>query len=512
MANELEVRTCPITGKKVFKTTQSLIWANAVTAVVFILIGGIMALLIAMTRWPAVHLLSADMFYRLLTAHGLNMLIFWIIFFEIAGLYFGSSVLLNSRLAAPKVAWFAYILMLVGAIMADIMVFTGKATVMFTSYVPLQADPLYYLGIILFAVGALIACGIFFGTLAVAKAEKTYEGSVPLITFGLSASAIIAVFTLACGAIIFIPTFLWSLGFIQNLDPAMYRLIFWGLGHSSQQINVTAMVSIWYLLATLTVGAKPVNEKICRTAFVLYILFINLASEHHLLTDPTLSPYHKMVNTSYFMYLAVLASMIHALAIPMTVEVAQRKKGYTKGMFEWLAKAPWGEPGFPAMIFSLLIFGFIGGITGVVYGTEQLSIKSHNTWALTGHFHGTVVGGTTLAFMGVTYYVIPLIFRREIIGKKWATVQPYIYAVGMVLLILGMSGAGALGSPRRHWDVTFADSIIPFSFDPAVMLFTTLAAIGAIIAVTGGAIYVGVSVLSVFFGRKLAPNEAKLFS
>ena len=510
MSNGSEFRTCPITGKKVFAATQNLVWINAVTAVVFILVGGIMALLVGLTRWPAVHLLSADLFYRFLTAHGLNMLVFWIVFFEIAGLYFGSSVLLNSRLAAPKVAWLAYLLMLVGAVLVDVMVFTGKATVMFSSYVPLQADPLYYLGIILFAVGALIGCAIFFGTLAIAKAEKTYEGSVPLVTFGLSAAAIIAVFTLACGAIIYIPTLLWSLGLITNLDPGVYRLIFWGFGHSSQQINVTAMVSVWYLLGALTVGAKPVNEKICRSAFLLYILFINLASEHHLLTDPTLSPYHKMANTSYFMYLAVLASMIHALAIPMCVEVAQRKKGYTKGLFEWLTKAPWGEPGFPAMIFSLFIFGFIGGITGVVYGTEQLSIKSHNTWAMTGHFHGTVVGGTTLAFMGLTYYVIPLIFRREIIGKKIATLQPYIFAIGIILIALGMGGAGTLGSPRRHWDITFADAVIPFSFDPAVLFFTTIAAIGVIVAVVGGAMYVGVSVLSVFFGRKMAPNEAKM--
>jgi len=162
------------------------------------------------------------------------------------------------------------------------------------------------------------------------------------------------------------------------------------------------------------------------------------------------------------------------------------------------------------MIFSLFIFGFIGGITGVVYGTEQLSIKTHNTWAMTGHFHATVVGGTTLAFMGLTYYVIPLIFRRELIGKKWAVVQPYIFGIGIILIALGMGGAGTLGSPRRHWDITFAGSLIPFSFDPAVIFFTTIAAIGVLTAVAGGAMYVGVSVLSVFFGRKMAANEAKL--
>ena len=61
-ANEMEFRTCPITGKKVYATTQNLMWINAVTAVVFILIGGIMALLVALTRWPAVHLLSPEWF------------------------------------------------------------------------------------------------------------------------------------------------------------------------------------------------------------------------------------------------------------------------------------------------------------------------------------------------------------------------------------------------------------------------------------------------------------------
>jgi cytochrome c oxidase subunit 1 len=42
------------------------------------------------------------------------------------------------------------------------------------------------------------------------------------------------------------------------------------------------MVSIWYALAAITVGAVPLNEKLSRAAFVLYILFINLGSAHHL--------------------------------------------------------------------------------------------------------------------------------------------------------------------------------------------------------------------------------------
>ena len=48
-------------------------------------------------------------------------------------------------------------------------------------------------------------------------------------------------------------------------------------------------------------------------------------------------------------------------------------------------------------------------------GTEQINIMLHNTLYVPGHFHATVVAGTTLAFMAMTYLVVPLIFQREIV-------------------------------------------------------------------------------------------------
>ena len=91
-------RTCPATGLKVDLAAERLIKANAVAAVVFLAIGGTFGLLVALTRWPAVHLLSSDMFYLVLTAHGLDVLLLWIIFFEMAILYFASAVILSLSL------------------------------------------------------------------------------------------------------------------------------------------------------------------------------------------------------------------------------------------------------------------------------------------------------------------------------------------------------------------------------------------------------------------------------
>ena len=119
-ARETDFRVCPITGLRVHIAAQTLIKANAVAAVVFLTIGGLFGLMVALTRWPAVHLLDAEWFYLILTAHGLDVLLVWIIFFEIAVLYFASAVLLNSRLATPRLAWVAFALMLIGAAVTNV--------------------------------------------------------------------------------------------------------------------------------------------------------------------------------------------------------------------------------------------------------------------------------------------------------------------------------------------------------------------------------------------------------
>jgi cytochrome c oxidase subunit 1 len=500
-------RTCPSTSLRVHAQADALIKANAVAATVALLIGGIAALLVLLTRWQAVHLLSAEMFYRMLTVHGMNMLIFFILFFEMAVLYFAGPVLLNSRVPAPRVGWVAFVLMVVGALMVEWTMWTGRADVLFTSYVPLRAHPLFYLGVILFAVGALVTVSLFFASLVTAKNERTYEGSVPLVTFGALTAAIIAVITLAHGAAIYIPTFFWSLG-MMNVDAQVYRMVWWGLGHSSQQINVAAMVSVWYLLGALTVGAVVLNEKVSRTAFVLYVLFISMASAHHLLVDPGMGSAWKIWNTSYFMYMAVLASMIHGFTVPGGIEMGMRVRGYAKGAFEWLRKAPWGDPGFSSLMFSIVVFGFVGGITGVTFGTEQINIIAHNTLRIPGHFHATVVSGTAMAFMGVTYYVIPLIFRRKVAFWPLAKIQPYLFAGGMLIFSMAMTFAGTFGVPRRHWDITFSGAPFQVEFSPAVDLMMGLVAIGGLIAALGGGIYILVTVWSVFFGEKMDTTEA----
>lgn len=495
---------CAVTGLKVDEKAVPVMMANAVTAVVFLLVGGTLGLLIGLTRWEAVHLLPPRWYYLALTLHAFSTLIFWIIFMEMAILYFACTAVLGARLVSPAWAWAQWGLMTLGAAIGAVsVIIQGDAydQPLLTSYHPLHIHPGFLLGVIIFAVGAFVGLGVFFATVWRATYDRTYQGSLPLVTFGAAIAAIIAAESLLAGAIAYIWQFLYTIGIVKNLDAEMYRVVWWLLGHGSQQINLAAMVTCWYLLAHLTTGAQSASEKVSRIAFVLYALFINLGSAHHILSDPGVTNAWRIWNASYAMYGAAMASMIHAFAIPAALELALRRKGGT-GLLGYWKKAPWGDPCFVALVLAVPLFGFMGGISGITIGTEQINMLMHNTLGITGHFHATVVAGTSLTFMGVTYGVIQLIANRELVSRKLAVWSLWLFGAGMGIFSMAQMWMGYFfGTPRRHPDVSSLPLARPLALEPWM-------GAGAVIAFIGGGMFILIAVASLLWGkaRQRGPN------
>jgi cytochrome c oxidase subunit 1 len=177
------------------------------------------------------------------------------------------------------------------------------------------------------------------------------------------------------------------------------------------------------------------------------------------------------------------------------VELALRRQGHG-GLLGWLRHAPWSNPGFAALAVSLVLFGTLGGITGLTFGTEQLNMMVHNTLAIPGHFHATVVAGTSLAFMGIAYYVIRLIGLRELLSARIATLQIYLFGVGMAVFTVAMMWLGYFfGTPRRHPDV----SSLPLIRSP---FLEGSMGVSGLLAVTAGGIFIALAVGSLLFGRR----------
>ncbi len=129
-----------------------------------------------------------------------------------------------------------------------------------------------------------------------------------------------------------------------------------------------------------------------------------------------------------------------------------------------------------------------------------------------GHFHVTVVGGTALSFMALTYYLIPLIFRKRVAFWGAAKWQPWLFGFGIALLSMSMTFAGSFGVPRRHADITFPNAPFTLEFPPVVDLLMAGIGIGGTIAAVAVLLYIAIAVKSVFFGEaldleQLAPGE-----
>ncbi|MFP8958740.1 cbb3-type cytochrome c oxidase subunit I [Natrialbaceae archaeon A-CW3] len=502
-------RQCSVTGLQIHESVEKYVKLFALTAIVALLYGGIFAFTVAMTRWEVIGLLDAGDFYTHLSLHAWNLLIFWMIFMEIGILYVGGPMVLGRKLPLERVAQLGWLTMVAGALLVNYAIWTTSApdqAPLLTSYAPLPSDPLFYTGAIVFLLGATIAALPFFAALWFEKRENPGQ-TLPLVTFGAFITGIIAVEAILGGLAAFSYALAWRIELIGSIDAALYRQLYWIVGHGSQQINLVAMIVVWYFLTHVVGGAEIVSEKVSRTAFILYLFFINLGAAHHLLSDPAVSTGWRIFNTSYAFYGATFASLIHAFAIPAGIEAGRRKRGLGGGLFGWLTGAPWKNPIFSSTIFSIILFGFLGGITGVLMGQLQLNMTWHNTLATVGHFHATVVLGTTVAFMGLSYFVIRTMFMRAFISPKLASIQPYFYAGAMSIATLMLMYVGILyGVPRRTSEVVENIPGTDFSLAAAAPLFNVFG-LFALLAIAGGVLFLVIAVGSVLFGKKLEPGD-----
>jgi cytochrome c oxidase subunit 1 len=146
----------------------------------------------------------------------------------------------------------------------------------------------------------------------------------------------------------------------------------------------------------------------------------------------------------------------------------------------------------------------LGGITGITFGTEQLNMMVHNTLAIPGHFHATVVAGTSIAFMGVAYAVIRLVGLRELISTRLATAQLYLFGAGMAVFTVAMMWLGYFfGTPRRHPDV----SILPLARSP---FLEAAMGLSGVVTVAGGGLFIALAVGTLLLGRRRDRGPARL--
>ena len=143
------------------------------------------------------------------------------------------------------------------------------------------------------------------------------------------------------------------------------------------------------------------------------------------------------------------------------------------GLSLWGLRGVPADPARSAFIASFTLFA-LGGVLGyMIHGVNGV---------IPAHYHGSTVG-VTLAFMGLTYALLPSLGFGRAAGRL-AVWQPYVYGLGQLVHVLGLAWSGGYGVQRK---VAGADQLLttlPQKIGMGMM------GLGGLIAVIGGLMFV----------------------
>jgi len=388
-------------------------------------------------------------YYQGLTAHGVaNVLTFTFAFAN------GFLPLMTARALGRQLVrgllWASFASLLIGNVLTIFAVTTNRASVLFTSYAPLQAHWTYYLGLALVVVSTWLA----FANMAITLRawRRDHRGArIPLLahvsvaSYGMWTLASIPVAVLFLG--ILLP---WSLGLVAKTDPLLDRTLFWFTGHPIVYAWLLPAYVSWYCLIPRQVGGKLISDSLARLTFILFLLLSIPTGIHHQFTDPGISEAVKRVHL-IMTFGVVIPSFATAFSILAALEMGGRARGGT-GILGWIRALPWGDPSVAAQLLAMITFVF-GGMTGLINASYSMNQVVHNTTWLPGHFHMTVGSAVALTFMGVAYWLIPYLTGRGLWSRGLALASSWLYTIGLLIFSRGMISAGLAGMPRRIFRV-----------------------------------------------------------
>jgi cytochrome c oxidase subunit 1 len=346
---------------------------------------------------------SASMYYMSVTAHGVLMALVFTTFF-IMGLGYVVTQKETGELRWPKFSWAMFWLALTGTMMALATVFAFKSSVLYTFYPPLQAHPLFYIGLTLLVVGSWGWAANMIATWR-SRRRAFPDRPVSLALHATTANALLwLVATVGVAAEMLFQLIPWSLGLVKTVDPVLARTLFWYFGHPLVYFWLLPAYVIWYALLPREAGGKLFSEPLARMTFALFLIFSTPVGFHHQFQDPGIPAGWKLFHTFNSMIIS-FPSLITAFTVVASLEVAGRLRG-GKGLLGWIRALPWGNPTVSSALLAGLLF-MVGGFGGSINAAYALNSVVHNTAWIHAHFHLTVGSAVALTFMGTAYYLVP---------------------------------------------------------------------------------------------------------
>ncbi|OGS97766.1 MAG: hypothetical protein A3K04_12565 [Gallionellales bacterium RBG_16_56_9] len=406
---------------------------------------GLFAILLVLSRTPYIQDIFpwVDFFHTALVVHVDLSVLLW--FMAFAGVLWS----LNSSSRFIGIGWLALVLAAGGAAVIVLSPFIGAGKPLMSNYVPVIQSTFFFSGLIVFAIGVAV---LVLRSLVAVPSAGMWQGGEGSIRIGFYAASISTVFALIA--------FGWSYVLIPDIfdSTQYYDFLFWGGGHVLQFTYSLLMLAGWLWLADACGAKIPLTPRVASFILMLGLLPVLYVPIIYLSFDGVMGDYMNQF-TRLMKVGAAFAPVPLGLAVLYGLAVGGGRTAAT-------------NPQRAALLSSIILFAIGGGIS--------LMIGDSNT-IITAHYHGTG-GAISLAFMGLTFHLLPRLGYREP-DMKWATLMPYIYGAGQLLHIIGLLWSGGYGVQRKVAGA--AQELHGFAQTAGMGLM----GLGGLIAVVGGIMF-----------------------
>jgi len=418
-----------------------------ITAFVFFLLAGIMALLIrAELTEPGLQFVTREQYNQLFTMHGTLMLL---LFATPMFVGFGN-VIMPVQIGAPDVAFprlnmLSYWFFLFGGIIvtAGFLTQQGAADFGWFAYAPLNdavrspsvgAD-MWIMGLALSGLGTILGAVNFITTIFCMRMPGMTMFRMPIFTWNILVTSVlvIMVFPVLAATLIVLEVDRQFGALIFSADNGgvlLWQHLFWFFGHP--EVYILALPFFGIVSEILPVfSRKPVfgYKGLIFATLAIAALSMSVWAHHMYVTGGVFLP--------FFAFLSLL------IAVPTGVK-----------FFNWIGTMWRGSLSFETpMLWTIgfLVTFLFGGLTGVILASPPLDFPVSDTYFVVAHFHYVVFGTVVFAMFAGFYFWWPKMTGKMLDERlgKW---HFWFLFVGFHMTFLVQHWLGAQGMPRRYAD------------------------------------------------------------
>ncbi|MBO3739674.1 aa3-type cytochrome oxidase subunit I [Actinoplanes flavus] len=418
-----------------------------ITAFVFFLVGGLMALLMrAELARPGMQVLSPEQFNQLFTMHGTIMLLFFATPIVFA---FGNYVV-PIQIGAPDVSFprlnaFAYWLYLFGGLITigGFLTPGGAADFGWFAYTPLSnslhspgvGGNMWVVGLAISGLGTILGSVNLITTILTLRAPGMTMFRMPIMTWNMLVTALLAVmvfpflaaalFALAADRVLGAHVF-----DVETGGPMLWQHLFWFFGHP--EVYIIALPFFGIITEVIPVfSRKPVfgYKGLVSATLLIGALSMSVWAHHMFATGQVLLP--------FFSFLSFL------IAVPTGMK-----------FFVWIGTMWRGQISFESpMLFAVgfMVTFLFGGLSGVLLASPPIDFHVSDSYFVIAHFHYVLFGTIVFAVFSGIYFWFPKMFGR-MLDEKLARIHFWLTMIGFHGTFLVQHWLGTQGMPRRYAD------------------------------------------------------------